>query len=98
MKEKKKKKFYFFRILALIPLNQYKNPAGYVTDVTFFLTIWYQIIEKNKLIVQRVLEWKSSFTNEETYRGISRKFLACQEQEICQFSLQVGSCFQSNLR
>ena len=49
--------FLGVRILVLIPVYQYQNPAGYVTDINFLLTVWYQIIVQTKMILQRVFKW-----------------------------------------
>ena len=55
--KKSRSAFLGVRILALITLYQYQNPAGYVADINFLLTVWYQIIVQTKMNVQRVLEW-----------------------------------------
>ena len=49
--KKSRSTFLDVRILALIPVYRYQNPAGYVTDISFLLTVWYQIIVQTKMIV-----------------------------------------------
>ena len=68
--KKSRTTFLAVRILTAYTGIPVQIPAGYVTDINFLLTVWYNIIVQTKTIVQRIPEWNYSFTNKETYRGI----------------------------